>query len=101
MGRDSLSLKVDVTQPDAVRSMIGAVVNQFGRLDIGVNDEGAVRSARWAEAIPLKRLERVDDLVGIVVYLASPASDNMTDQNLIIDGGASLGTYEPQSFPFF
>lgn len=207
-GRDSLPLKVDVTQPDAVQSMIGDVVNHFGTLDIGVNNVGGVRSARWAEnvtvedfdatlrlnlrtifncareearvmgsrgegkiintasisgmtvnssvaysaakagvimltkvmavewgkygitvncispgrtvtpgaswlrfpddvkdrwaaAIPLKRLGHVDDLVGAVVYLASHASDYMTGQNLVIDGGASLGTYEPESFPFF
>jgi gluconate 5-dehydrogenase len=40
--------------------------------------------------IPLKRFGGPDDLKGAVVYLASAASDYMTGQVLIIDGGISL-----------
>ncbi len=44
----------------------------------------------WCAQIPLNRLAKLDDLRGIAIYLASAASDFMTGQNLIIDGGYSL-----------
>jgi gluconate 5-dehydrogenase len=40
-------------------------------------------------AIPLERYGGDEDLKGIVVYLASAASDYMTGQLLIVDGGAT------------
>ncbi len=39
---------------------------------------------------PLRRLGEPSDLVGAAVFLASPASDFVTGQNLIIDGGVTL-----------
>jgi 2-dehydro-3-deoxy-D-gluconate 5-dehydrogenase len=37
--------------------------------------------------IPLGRLAEVDDVLGAVVFLASPASDMVTGHTLVIDGG--------------
>ena len=45
-GRTGFSLKVDVTKPGLVHSMIQDVIKKFGRLDIAVNNAGGVRSAR-------------------------------------------------------
>ncbi len=45
--------------------------------------------ARQAE-IPLRRFGEPEDLGGLAVFLASSASDHMTGQTVIIDGGASL-----------
>ena len=53
-GSGCLPLKVDVTQPDAVQSMILDLVNHFGTLHIGVNNVGGVRSARWAENVTVE-----------------------------------------------
>jgi len=39
-GRDSLFVKCDVTEKDQVQDMVRQVVEQFGRLDIGVNNAG-------------------------------------------------------------
>ncbi|MBI3331247.1 MAG: glucose 1-dehydrogenase [Candidatus Omnitrophica bacterium] len=44
---------------------------------------------RTAE-IPLGRFGEPDDLGGLVVFLASRASDHITGQTIIIDGGGSL-----------
>ena len=35
----------------------------------------------------LKREQSPDDLVGTLIYLASPASDFMTGQTIVVDGG--------------
>jgi len=40
--------------------------------------------------IPLRRLGEPEDLAGLAVFLASSASDHITGQTIIIDGGASL-----------
>lgn len=38
----------------------------------------------------IKRAEQPEDLVGVAVFLASPASDFITGQTIVVDGGASI-----------
>ena len=49
----------------------------------------------WVEyitdRIPLKRVGRTGDLDGAVVFLASDASEYVTGQTLLVDGGISTG----------
>jgi NAD(P)-dependent dehydrogenase (short-subunit alcohol dehydrogenase family) len=50
----------------------------------------------WVEylcdKIPLKRPGEPHDLDGAVVFLASPASQYLTGQTLLVDGGISIGS---------
>jgi gluconate 5-dehydrogenase len=45
----------------------------------------------FMQRIPLKRAAELNDLIGAVVYLASAASDMVTGDILMVDGGATAG----------
>ncbi len=48
---------------------------------------------RWMlERIPLRRSGQPSDLVGLTIYLASPASDYTTGQTFFVDGGFTAGS---------
>lgn len=47
---------------------------------------------RRRAAIPLRKFGEPEELGGLAVFLASGASDHITGQTIIIDGGASLTT---------
>jgi 3-oxoacyl-[acyl-carrier protein] reductase len=53
--------------------------------------EGVVRMRSAAAADrALKRLQKPEDLVGAIVFFASPESDFITGQTLVVDGGACM-----------
>lgn len=49
--------------------------------------EGKEIAPKWMALTPMERMAEVTDLQGAVVYLASEASDFMTGNDMIIDGG--------------
>jgi NAD(P)-dependent dehydrogenase (short-subunit alcohol dehydrogenase family) len=57
----------------------------------GDNEIGQQTRARSLSRIPLGRLGEVEDLMGITVYLLSPASDFCTGQIMYVDGGYTAG----------
>ncbi|MDR3553638.1 MAG: 3-oxoacyl-ACP reductase FabG [Syntrophobacteraceae bacterium] len=52
----------------------------------GIADVGKYDVSRT----PLKRMEKPEDLVGAALFLASPDSDFITGQTLLIDGGRAM-----------
>jgi NAD(P)-dependent dehydrogenase (short-subunit alcohol dehydrogenase family) len=43
--------------------------------------------ASYVRQIPMGRVGAPDDLIGALLFLASPASDFVTGQTVVVDGG--------------
>ena len=56
-------------------------------MDMGATSEPGEAMRNFAAGIPLGRVSLPDDVAGTVDFLLSPASDYMTGQCLMIDGG--------------
>ena len=50
---------------------------------------------RMTARIPLGRNSRPEDAAGMVLYLCSPAASYITGAVVAVDGGNSIGTYQP------
>ena len=57
----------------------------------GDNELGQQTRARSLSRIPLGRLGEVEDLIGMAIYLLSPASAFCTGQIMYVDGGYTAG----------
>lgn len=90
----------------AVVHLTKTLALQWGRYNINVNSIspgfviGAFGSSRSLESrellrrfTPLGHVQRAEDLHGPLLFLASRASDYMTGQNLIVDGGNTLSNW--------
>lgn len=81
----------------AVKQLTASLALEWARDGIRVNAVGAGwlttgasdPDDRLARFIPSRRLGSPDDLAGLVVYLASDASDFVTGQTFYVDGGAT------------
>jgi NAD(P)-dependent dehydrogenase (short-subunit alcohol dehydrogenase family) len=53
---------------------------------------GMARKRSWIlDRVPARRPGLPDDMVGAVLFMASPASDFMTGQSIVVDGGFTAG----------
>ena len=75
----------------------GIYVNAIGpgivrtTLNAAYIDGDPGRKQKMIQKIPLGRFGRPEDLSGIVLFLASSASDYLTGQTIYVDGGYTLG----------
>ena len=49
--------------------------------------------AHLRSVTPMGYVQRLQDLAGAIIFLASSASDFVTGQNLVVDGGHTLSTW--------
>jgi NAD(P)-dependent dehydrogenase (short-subunit alcohol dehydrogenase family) len=90
-----------------VKQLTMSLADEWGRHGVTVNclapgwfrteqNKVLYDNARWVEylceRIPLKRPGQPNDLDGAVVFLASDASQYVTGQTLLVDGGISTGS---------
>jgi len=67
----------------------GVVETAMTRDDLGMFDENATAAEAYERAAPLGRVGQPEDIADAVLYLASPLSDFVTGESLIVDGGAT------------
>lgn len=77
-------INVNAIAPTVFRSKLTAWM-------YGDNELGQQTRARSLARIPLGRLGETNDLMGMVLYLTSPASDFFTGQVVYMDGGLTAG----------
>ncbi len=51
-GGTARAYALDVTDKSAVQSVVAAIVADFGRLDVLINNAGLMRSVRWPRSTP-------------------------------------------------
>lgn len=56
----------------------------------GISEEAALRAYVANMGIPLGKPSEAQDIVAMVMYLAGPGGRNITGQELVIDGGATV-----------
>jgi NAD(P)-dependent dehydrogenase (short-subunit alcohol dehydrogenase family) len=61
-GREAISVKCDVTSRQQVKDMVDKVIGKFGKVDILVNDAGALPSHFPAEELPEEQWDKIVNL---------------------------------------
>ena len=92
-----------VTAKGAVIAFTRGLASYWGRHNVTVNavapgsvrtpanvDKGVDHWERLASRTPLRRIGTPDDVAGAVAFLAAPASNYVTGQTIVVDGGWSV-----------
>lgn len=65
-----------------------------GPIETGMLDRftrNAEGMAAMTASVPMKRIGRVEEIAGAIIFLGSPAASYMTGQSLSVDGGMIAG----------
>lgn len=76
LGQRSLAIEADVTGARDVKNMVDRIIDEWGRLDIGVNNAG-IGSWNKAEEMPEEEWDRVMDINLKGVFLCAQAEANV------------------------
>jgi NAD(P)-dependent dehydrogenase (short-subunit alcohol dehydrogenase family) len=82
MGQRALRLKADVTDPEAMRNMVKAVVKEFGKVDCLVNNAALMfdqRTATWEQLLAVNFMGAINASNAIVPYLWAQRSGSIVN----------------------
>ncbi len=94
-GAQALGFVVDVTQRDMVDATVKSVLDQFGRIDVLVNNAGITQDARL-QKMTLEQFDRVIDVnLRGVFHCAQAVAEGMTAQGsgVILNASSVVGIY--------
>ena len=101
-GVTAAGVVADVTDAAALDAAFDTLAHAVGTADILVTSAGITLwgdsvdvtpeqwqrvHARWEEMIPAQRMGEPEDLIGVVILLASSESGYLTGQSIVVDGG--------------
>lgn len=95
IGAQALGFVVDVTQRDMVDATVKAVLDQFGRIDVLVNNAGITQDARL-QKMTLEQFDRVIDVnLRGVFHCAQAVTEAMVAQGsgVILNASSVVGIY--------
>ncbi|NMM08830.1 MAG: 3-oxoacyl-ACP reductase FabG [Polaromonas sp.] len=95
LGAQAIGYVMDVTQRASVDAVVGKVKEQFGRIDVLVNNAGITQDARL-QKMTLEQFDRVIDVnLRGVFHCAQAVADTMTAQGkgVILNASSVVGIY--------
>lgn len=84
----SQGITVNAVCPGVVDTPMTVGIHEIRAVTLGITPEESL--ARMVAKIPLGRLEKTDDVAGVVSFLCSPDAAYITGQSLNVDGGMEM-----------